>query len=72
MDNLQNNTLLQVINRQLSFGTFGKNPSIAEKLGLSDEEFAEAEERGFSAEQAQTIDKVVAELKQKLQKSNLS
>jgi len=72
MDNTHTNTLLQVINRQLSFGTFGENPTIAEKLGLNDEEFAKAEERGFSVEQARTIDTAVAELKQKLQKSNLS
>ena len=55
-------TLLQVINRRFGVRFRGKTHSIAQTLGMSDEELAEAERRGFTEEEIHLLRQVVASL----------
>lgn len=72
MEQHHDTTLLQLINRQLMTGKFGYTRSIAEVLGLSEEEFAAAEQDGFTEEQTLQIKQEVNELRLRLRKENLT
>ncbi len=62
MEHARPTTLLQMLNRRFAVSISGKQRSIADTLGMSDREFAEAEQRGFTNEEVHLIKKAVTAL----------
>ena len=62
MEHARPTTLLQMMNRRFALSISGKRRSIAQTLGMSDREFAEAEHRGFSTEEIHLIKQAVTAL----------
>jgi hypothetical protein len=59
MEHHKSMTLLQVMNRRFRAGLSGRTNSIAQTLGMSDQELAEAERRGFTEEEARLVKEAV-------------
>lgn len=59
MEHHKSMTLLQVMNRRFRAESRGRSSSIAQSLGMSDQELAEAERRGFTEEEARLVKEAV-------------